>query len=1576
MKLHLPKRLFTALLAAITLAASPVAKGAVDYNELGIVRENNCYAHDYTFSFILNEDAFSGVTADANGNSTIVLASYWSSNANNPDSNAIVLIRNRAGDITLKIGRGEVGSYADLAADSTFAFHNEATSYRTLDTNLEVGTVYTLYVTGGDQAMDPTLYSIAAGSTSADVTSYKGNMNGNDDLDSVFNHEVATLVSKNVTNTSSGTATLEKTNTLVWAGAADEGATSANWGTWNNISGTSNGATADATSDLIFDAASTVAKEVNITGSVTVGSISVYDDYTFIGTGESAASLSVTNGITIADGKTLTLTADAESTATNTINGAVTGGSLNIAGGVWNAGDLRSATFGSAITVSGGVLEYTGSDTEEPAKVPHFVSLLNSVATSGSGLIRVDGDVSFNYQNTNVEHHNITIEDNVEVTGTLSINSHGSDGGMRTWTVDNKGTLTVGEKLWLTNMQKLVVAGGTVNAAGGIQLGHHENTGSYESRVEMSSGSLVTSGISFLGPENSVELTGGTLIFRPVGNDRNVLLQGTDGTYATNHGGTVSISGVNLVADTTSWIMDGGVLSNLAVNLDNVTVAAGNTHGITLKNVTLAGSIVNNAELALGSGVTVAAGGSATVTGGKVQILNTLASAGTLNLNTDAIYVSETLLGYQTVAGTFEGDYSLDGFTLDEGGKNGFQLLSGTTYYLSVDANVTTTLNKVWRDQNTCYDLVSDDSGLHFTVDDEQAGSVYYINSGDVTVDSAVQSLATSYVVQGGNMKMTEGSISRAAITYTSGGITLGSDATLTNLTASNDGTLMGNVTGSGTMEVAVSDTNWNDTINTSAGFTGTVYVVSGHRFTYDSDKLGSTLKLATGVNMQVNNGGRLDDTLVLESGNHEVHVNGTTNFYVTGTISGEGTFDKRGGNSTVYIKDNASVENYRNGVGTTTVLDNAAVINLTAADGAVNVQGGTVTNLKANGGTSTLTGGSVSSLVQAGGTVNVQGGTVTNLKANRGTSTLTGGSVSSLVLAGGTVNVQGGSLTDVNYNGSGGSLTFMQVDSQDTTYTLGTIGSSSSDNYTRHLTVNSGVAVNAVNLLNTWGMGTITVDGALNISEELKFSTGDNNGNTENNKLTGSGSVTTRKLTIGNVGMYNFSNVNLTVGDGGVAMDAAKLEITSGTMTFDGRWNGTGGTVNLMGGDIFFNCASGVNVMNVLDIAGANVSTAQVSLAQDVKLQVNGNMWLAGTAAINLAEDAELKKGSMAIIGTGNESTVKRLTSGNDNAFSHNSDDHVVTNAHVNMTSGSAATLALKLDNTAVTNAGAGVLTVSNSNNSITNLAATGGNVTVSESMGIDSISAANGKVVSVAAGKTVTMEGGTTISTTDSSAAASLTAKSDAALVQMQQDASFTIADMTLTNTTITVATVNTQVSFDNVTMSGAVVLRNLKVAMSDVQVAAGGSEGSKGTFKGSTTLLSGITMNAGSSLTVDLGDLSSYAAMGPGKYDLSITLSGFSMADFVGAYADSALQFAADSWLGKLLAQSNNANVEISISQAADVGEAAAAGAATGVSYSTGSVGTIITITGLNVPEPTTSTLSLLALAGLCARRRRKM
>ncbi|MBQ6942567.1 MAG: PEP-CTERM sorting domain-containing protein, partial [Akkermansia sp.] len=90
-----------------------------------------------------------------------------------------------------------------------------------------------------------------------------------------------------------------------------------------------------------------------------------------------------------------------------------------------------------------------------------------------------------------------------------------------------------------------------------------------------------------------------------------------------------------------------------------------------------------------------------------------------------------------------------------------------------------------------------------------------------------------------------------------------------------------------------------------------------------------------------------------------------------------------------------------------------------------------------------------------------------------------------------------------------------------------------------------------------------------------------------------------------------------------------------------------------------------------------------------------------------------------------------------------------------------------------------------------------------------------------------------------------------------------------------------------------------------------------------------------------------------------------------------AGSGIIFTADSWLGQLLtAQGATAYVSGAVETPASVSEGGSTGGVS-VSYSAatgGNVGTVITITGLNVPEPATSTLSLLALAALAARRRR--
>ena len=202
---------------------------------------------------------------------------------------------------------------------------------------------------------------------------------------------------------------------------------------------------------------------------------------------------------------------------------------------------------------------------------------------------------------------------------------------------------------------------------------------------------------------------------------------------------------------------------------------------------------------------------------------------------------------------------------------------------------------------------------------------------------------------------------------------------------------------------------------------------------------------------------------------------------------------------------------------------------------------------------------------------------------------------------------------------------------------------------------------------------------------------------------------------------------------------------------------------------------------------------------------------------------------------------------------------------------------------------------------------------------------------------------------------------------------DASFTIADMTLTNTSISVAETTTRVNLSNVSVaagSAATLAKGAFAMQNQATVGIGGGE-----VDFTTSSYSGFTLGTAdskASITLNLGDLSQVKRMGPGVYEsITILLDGFQMTE-----GNASIFFAADSWLGQLLSsQGANAYVSGSLDAPASVSEG---GSSVSVSYSAATgdnVGTIITITGLNVPEPTTATLSLLALAALAARRRRK-
>ena len=222
------------------------------------------------------------------------------------------------------------------------------------------------------------------------------------------------------------------------------------------------------------------------------------------------------------------------------------------------------------------------------------------------------------------------------------------------------------------------------------------------------------------------------------------------------------------------------------------------------------------------------------------------------------------------------------------------------------------------------------------------------------------------------------------------------------------------------------------------------------------------------------------------------------------------------------------------------------------------------------------------------------------------------------------------------------------------------------------------------------------------------------------------------------------------------------------------------------------------------------------------------------------------------------------------------------------------------------------------------------------------------------------------------DGATAASMTAKSaNAQLIQLAQDASFTIADMTLTNTTITAATAETRVNLNNVSAS------NLALATGKFTMNAEPVVGLGGTVATFNTGVSSLTAGA-ATLTLDLDMIGAYESTGAvSGATLTITL-GVSGADFSSYTVENWQALVGfEGWLGTML-ENQGATYQVA-DGAAQVAEGNSAPTVS-YGYAAGDGGSnvgmlTITINGLNVPEPTTSTLSLLALAALAARRRRK-
>ena len=179
-------------------------------------------------------------------------------------------------------------------------------------------------------------------------------------------------------------------------------------------------------------------------------------------------------------------------------------------------------------------------------------------------------------------------------------------------------------------------------------------------------------------------------------------------------------------------------------------------------------------------------------------------------------------------------------------------------------------------------------TGLRFANEE-----TYSFSGSDVTLTGALKMESGKLVL---NSKL-----STATYEATGGTLEIAKGGTLAltdTLTSAENriGTVNG-ITGTGTLQVKLDKTGntYDNKLAIDADFTGTTHVLEGN-LTLNGSSFGSTLKLAGGVNAQITESTTINGNIELD-GTSGIHQNSGTNLTITGTVTGEnGTWNRHGG--------------------------------------------------------------------------------------------------------------------------------------------------------------------------------------------------------------------------------------------------------------------------------------------------------------------------------------------------------------------------------------------------------------------------------------------------------------------------------------------------------------------------------------------------------------------------------------------------------------------------------------------------------------------------------------------------------
>jgi hypothetical protein len=886
------------------------------------------------------------------------------------------------------------------------------------------------------------------------------------------------------------------------------------------------GAASPTTVTLVLDGGSTITGGdllIHSPGSPGEGIVEIetggatFDDVTVTNHNELKIDSSVTltltggasiNGGTIVDNGTILVTSSSE-IENATVNGGgditVTGGTLSLSGvtldDVTLAGSFSnsdSLTIDGTVTLNGATISGgTIDDTPTGTLSISTASTIESATVDGGGDITVASGQILTLSGVTLD--DVTLagsfsnSDTLTIDGTVTLNGATISGG----TIDDTptGTLSVStastiESATVDGGGDITVASGQILTLSGVTLDDVTLAGSVTNSDTLTIDGMVTL--------NGATISGGTI----------------DDTAT----GTLSVITLSTIESAT---VDGG---------GDITVASGQVltlSGVTLDDVTLAGSFSNSDTLTIDGTVTL---NGATISGGTIDDTPT----GTLSVSTASTIENATVDGGGNLAAT-SAPLTLSGVTLDDVTLTGLFTNSGT---LKIKDTVT---------------LTGELTGG--TIDD----------TGTLSVTSGVIGGAT--IEGGGNLTSTSTAASLAGVTLedvTVAGIFADASTVKIEETVTLDGATIkgGTIDDTGTLSVSTASTIENAIVDGGGNLTAT----------------GATLTLSVVLLDDVTLAGSFTnlDTLTIEG---PVTLDGATisggtiedASALTGTgsigsiIAGPGTVTASGGTLTLTGDDT---------YGGTTTIDNGAALALSGAGSITDsidlVDNGTFDISGLTGDTSIVT-------LSGDGTVNLGANTLTLTDASTTFSGAIGGS-GGLTLAAGTETLAG----DNGYTGA------TTIDDGAQLTLTGSISDSSNviDDGTLDISGTSGASIKTLSGTSTGivtlGTETLTLtdasttfsgaiggSGGLTLASGTETLAGDNGytGATTIDDgaqltLTGSISDSSNVIDDGTLDISGTSGASIKTlsGDGTVNLGAETLTLTDPSTTFSGAIDGTGG--------------------------------------------------------------------------------------------------------------------------------------------------------------------------------------------------------------------------------------------------------------------------------------------------------------------------------------------------------------------------------------------------------------------------------